>query len=128
MRLLFTNAGNAPSNNLARSLRTDGEAVFIAGCNDDQFVLKKSDADKNYLVPPSDHPEWAGALRRIIEAEKLNIVIPTVDSDVHDLSRARRQLGKHLFLPRESVIDTCRDKYKLIALLRRRPWARAPAR
>jgi Prephenate dehydrogenase len=58
-RLLFTNAGNAPSNNLARSLRAGAEPVFIVGCNDDQFALKKSDADRNYVIPPADHPEWA---------------------------------------------------------------------
>jgi hypothetical protein len=47
-RLLFTNAGNAPSNNLARSLRTGTEPIFIVGCNDDQFTLKKSDVITAY--------------------------------------------------------------------------------
>ncbi len=74
-RLLFTNAGNAPSNNLARSLRAGAEPVFIVGCNDDQFILKKSDADRNYRVPPANHPEWAKALRWIVEAEGLDLIL-----------------------------------------------------
>ena len=85
--MLFTNAGNAPSNNLARSLRAGAEPVFIVGCNDDQFILKKSDADRNYRVPPANHPEWAKALRWIVEAEGLDLILPTIDSDPDSLSR-----------------------------------------
>ena len=118
-RLLFTNAGNAPSNNLARSMRAGAGAPFIVGCNDDQFSLKKSDADRNYLVPPADHPEWSEALRRIMKTERLDLIIPTDDSDVENLSRARKRLGEYLFLPDESVLKICRDKYRLISLLRR---------
>lgn len=117
-RLLFTNAGHAPSNNLARSLRRGGEPVFIVGCNDDQFTLKKSDADRHYLVPPVNHPEWPRALRRIIETERLDLIVPTVDSDPDSLSRVRKQLREYLFLPRASVLEICRDKSRLITLLR----------
>ena len=117
-RLLFTNAGNAPSNNLARSLRTGADPVFLIGCNEDQFALRKSDADKNYLVPPTDHPEWVHALRWIAETESLDLIIPTVDTDVDDLSRVRSRLGEYLFLPRASLVEICRDKYRLIELLR----------
>jgi carbamoyl-phosphate synthase large subunit len=117
--LLFTNAGNAPSNNLARSLRAGAEPVFIVGCNDDQFALKKSDADRNYLVPPANHPEWVDVLRWVIETDGLDLIIPTVDSDVISLSRARKHLSEYLFLPSASVLEICRDKYRLIALLRR---------
>ena len=108
MRLLFTNAGNAPSNNLARSLRMGAEPVFIVGCNDDQFALKKSHADKNYLIPPSNHPEWVAALRWIIGTEGLDLIIPTVDADVLSLSRVHKHLGEYLFLPSASVLEICR--------------------
>jgi biotin carboxylase len=117
-RLLFTNAGNAPSNNLARSLRTGTEPIFIVGCNDDQFTLKKSDADRDYRVPPTNHPEWVHALRWIVETEGLDLIVPTVDSDPDSLSRVRKHIGEYLFLPRASVLEICRDKYRLIALLR----------
>lgn len=118
-RVLLTNAGNAPSNNLARSLRAGDEPVFIVGCNDDQFILKKSDADRNYLIPPADHPEWSGVLRWIMKKERLDLIIPTVDPDVDSLANARKKLGEYLFLPSASVLDLCRDKYRLISLLRR---------
>ena len=118
-RLLFTNAGNAPSNNLIRSMRAGAGAAFIVGCNDDQFALKKSDADRNYVVPPADHPEWSEVLRWIMKTERLDLIIPTVDADVESLSDARKTLGEYLFLPDAAVLDLCRDKYRLISLLRR---------
>jgi glutathione synthase/RimK-type ligase-like ATP-grasp enzyme len=118
-RLLFTNAGNAPSNNLARSMRAGADSPFIVGCNDDQFALKKSDADRNYVIPPADHPEWSEVLRWIVKTERLDLIIPTIDADVEHLSRARKKLGEYLFLPSTSVLDLCRDKYRLIAMLRR---------
>lgn len=118
-RLLFTSAGNGSSNNLVRSMRAGAGPSFIVGCNDDQFALKKSDADRNYLVPPADHPEWSEVLRWIMKTERLHLIIPTVDSDVESLSRARKTLGEYLFLPSEAVLGVSRDKYRLVSLLRR---------
>jgi carbamoyl-phosphate synthase large subunit len=100
-------------------MRAGADVPFIVGCNDDQFALKKFDADRNYLVPPADHPEWSEVLRWIVKTERLHLIIPTVDPDVESLSRARKKLGEYLFLPSESVLDLCRDKYRLLSLLRR---------
>src|SRR5205823_6602474 len=118
-RVLLTSAGNSPSNNLVRSLRAGAEPVFIAGCHDDQFVLKNSATDKNYLIPPAAHPQWADALRHILETEAIHVIIPTADSDVTVLSQEREWLDRYLLLPSPSVIDTCQDKYSLYAVLDR---------
>ena len=69
--------------------RAGAGSSFIVGCNDDQFALKKSDADRNYVVPPADHPEWGEVLRWIMKTERLQLIIPTVDSDIESLSRAQ---------------------------------------
>ena len=120
-RLLLTSAGNAASNNIVRSLRAAGEPVFIVGCHDDRFVLSGSSADKKYLVPHVDHPQWTRALQHVLETEALRLIIPTVDVDVAALCyAARNRLADYLFLPRRSVIETCQDKYHLSAFLRTR--------
>ena len=36
----------------ASGLRAGTAALTIVGCHDDQFILKNSSADRNYLVPP----------------------------------------------------------------------------
>src|SRR5215510_11062215 len=117
-RVLLTRAGNAPSNNIARSLRTGSRRTFIVGCHDDQFILKNSVADKNYLAPPSAHPKWLATLLRILELESIDVIIPTVDADVIALSLARKRLQSYLFLPRASLLETCQDKYRLISFIR----------
>jgi glutathione synthase/RimK-type ligase-like ATP-grasp enzyme len=119
-RLLVTSAGSGASGNLVRSLRAGNASLTIVGCHDDQFILKNSTADRNYLVPPLSHPAWARALRRIVVAEKIDLVIPTSDPDVAALSRARGPLAGRLFLPRAATVVRCGDKYRLTEWLRAR--------
>ena len=69
-RLLVTSAGSGASGNLVRSLRAGNAALVIVGCHDDQFILKNSTADRNYLVPPLSHPTWARSVRRVMDAER----------------------------------------------------------
>lgn len=120
VRLLITSAGTGGSNNLIRSLGAGDPSLFIVGCNDDRFVLKKSCADRNYLVPPLRHRRWAQSLRHVLGTEKINLVIPTTDAEVRALSRNRSKLRGRSFLPRHAVIELCQDKYRLTAFLRRR--------
>lgn len=117
-RVLITNAGRGASNSLIRSLRASDVVVSVVGCNDDRFILKNSDAERNYLVPPASHPRRISTLRRILKTEKIDLLIPVSDEDVTELSRARRRLRDHLFLPRPGVIALCQDKYRLSAFLR----------
>jgi len=117
-RVLVTGAGTGATNNLIRSLRAGDPSLFILGCHSDRFVLKKSTADLNYLIPPPTHPGHAAAFRRLVSVERVDLTIPTTDSDVEVLSDLRAELSCHLFLPRPAVIGLCQDKYSLTALLR----------
>lgn len=119
-RLLVTGAGSGESNNLIRSLREGDPLLFILGCHSDRFILKKSLADRNYLLPPSTHRDFADALRRVVEREQVDLVIPTSDADVKTLSQLRDGLPGRLFLPRAATIELCQDKYGLTAFLRSR--------
>lgn len=117
-RLLVTSAGSGTSGNLMRSLRAGNPSLTIVGCHDDQFVLKNSTADRNYLVPPLSSPGWVRAVRRIVDAETIDLVVPSSDTDVAMISRARSRLGGRVFLPRRATVDLCGDKYRLTERLR----------
>ena len=119
-RLLVTSAGSGASVNLVRSLRAGTAGLTIVGCHDDQFILKNSTADRNYLIPPIGHPGWRRSLRRIVEAERIDLVIPAGDGDVAPLSRARGGLDGRVFLPRAATVQRCADKYALTEWLRAR--------
>ena len=119
-RLLVMGAGTGASNNLIRSLRAGDADLFIVGCQSDRFVIKKSPADRNYLIPDSAHPDLLGALCHIAAAEKIDLLIPSSDIDVRAISLLQDNLRCRTFLPRPDVIHLCQDKYNLTTLLRSR--------
>jgi carbamoyl-phosphate synthase large subunit len=119
-RVLVTGAGTGLGNNVIRSLRTGEPSLVVVGCHDDRFELKKSAADRHYLVPPARHRDFAAALRRVVAAAAIDLVVPTSDADVLAVSRARARLGARVFLPRHRVIELCQDKCAVSAFLRAR--------
>ena len=116
-RLLVMAAGTGACNNLIRSLRAGDAGVSIVGCNDDRFTLKQSTADRLYLTPPVAAAEFESALLRLLDHEKIDLVIPSGDGDVLALSTLRDQLGSRCFLPEAPVIDRCQDKFDLTQFL-----------
>ena len=123
-RLLLTGAGSAATSNLIRSLRAGHRALTIVGCHSDRFLLKKSSADRNYLVPALSHSDYLAALRRVIARERIELLIPTTDAEVRAFTRPRARLASRVFLPRQRIVDLCQDKYRLNVALRAR---RVPA-
>ncbi len=119
-RLLILSAGTGASNNLIRSLRGGDPSFFTVGCHDDRFVLKKSSADRNYLIPSASHPKFCGRLRHVMKTEKIGLLVPNSDLDVQMASRLQDKLPCRIFLPRKAVVELCQDKYDLTAFLQSR--------
>jgi carbamoylphosphate synthase large subunit len=120
-RLLITGAGRGPANNVIHSLKIGDPSLAIVGCHDDRFVLKHSNADRNYLFPAvTRSTAFAAALRRIVEYERIDLVVPTSDTEVLAVARLRQVVPCRVFLPRVAVIALCQDKYRLTKLLRSR--------
>jgi len=117
-RVLVLDAGTAAANNLMRSLRAGAPGLGIVGCNSSRFFLKKSPAQRNYVLPLSPRA-FGTALRRIAREAQIDLVIPTNDLDVARLSELRRELGRRVFLPGKRAIERCQDKYALSVRLRR---------
>src|SRR5512134_918717 len=116
-RLLVMAAGTGACNNLFRSLRAGEGDVYVVGCNDDRFTLKQSIADRLYLTPPVSEDAFRAALLRLVDHEKIDLVIPSGDDDVAALSALRRNLGSRCFLPEHEVIERCQDKRDLTEFL-----------
>jgi carbamoyl-phosphate synthase large subunit len=120
IRALVTGAGTGSSANLMRALRTMTPTPYVAGVNDDRFVLKLSLADRSYLCPEPASKEYINTLLEIIRRERINVVMPTDDNAVKALSDARARFSIDLLLPRPETIELCQDKYALTVFLRRR--------
>ena len=120
MNVAITGAGTGASNNLVRSLRAGRDNVRIVGCHHDRFVIQKSEADCNHVVPQSSDSRFSGALCKLIESQRVDLLVPGNDHDVRALAAIRERMPCRLFLPRASAIDLCQDKYALTAHLQAR--------
>jgi carbamoyl-phosphate synthase large subunit len=118
-RVLVLSAGNGAASNLIRSLLA-APGVEVVGANADRFVLKKSPAPRNYLLPATDHPAFAAALLSVMAREAVDLVLPGHDDDARILSDLRAALGTRAFLPSAELIDLCQDKYRATVALRER--------
>jgi hypothetical protein len=119
-RVLVLRAGSGPSNSVIRSLLAVRPSLHVVGCHDDRYVLKKSLARSNYLVPAASQRSFPRALCRVIADERIDVVIPTSDADVLRIAALRARLPCRTFLPRKSAILRCQDKYALTCFLRTR--------
>lgn len=115
MRVLILGAGGAASNGFARALKLAGGYTLI-GTNASPTDILLSECDENHLVANvSDLDTWRNDLRRVIEATQPDFVHAQNDAEVEALGGLRNivhQLGAKTFLPRQDVIELCRDKWQ----------------
>ena len=117
-RVLILSAGTGATNNLMRGLRAGDGDLVIVGMHADRFTLRKSAADRNYLVPAPDDAGFLAALQTVVAKEDIDLCIPGGDDDVRLLSDLRGPLAGRVFLPPAAVIETCQDKYRTSVRLR----------
>ena len=116
----MTAAGGGAANNLIRGLRACRHRLYIVGTNIDSFSLARSLADRNYLVPPADTGDgYVEAIRRIVAAEQIDLVMPQNDAEVAPIGRYRGILGARVLLPSDEAIECCQDKFLLYEHLTR---------
>jgi carbamoyl-phosphate synthase large subunit len=122
VRILVTAAGSGPSNNLMRSVLHGIPEAILIGCHSDRFILKKSPAQRNFLLPPLDTREGRAGLEQVVEAAQASLVIPGNDRDARALAslRQRRRLSARMYLPALKTIELCQDKGALSVFLRSR--------
>lgn len=117
-RVLVLSAGTGATNNLMRGLRAGDADLAIVGVHADRFTLRKSVADRNYLVPAPDDDGFLPALQTVVAKEDIDLCIPGGDDDVRLLSGLRAALAGRVLLPPAAVIETCQDKYRTSVRLR----------
>ena len=110
-------AGGGAANNLIAGLCRALPGLTTIGAHHDPFILRKSIAERNYLLSPAG--SGAREIARIGERENVDLVIPSSDPEVELLSDHRDALAGRVFLPPKAVIDLCRNKCELAAFLAR---------
>jgi carbamoyl-phosphate synthase large subunit len=68
-------------------------------------------ADEHAFVPRVDDPGYVAALRALVAAHDVKLVVPLTDLDHGVLARRREELGALVLLPAPDVVDALADKW-----------------
>jgi carbamoyl-phosphate synthase large subunit len=76
--------------------------------------------DKGFLVKPTTHPRYIGQLLSIVKANRVRLLVPTIDLDLRVLARNKSKFnaaGCHVLVSAPEVVDICQDKRKTYRFL-----------
>src|SRR5207302_51436 len=77
-------------------------------------------ADRHVLVPRIDDAGYVPALRRVVEDDAVQLIVPLTDLDQALLARARDELGTLVLLPDADTVEQLGDKYRSHVLFEER--------
>lgn len=114
--VLVTGAGGAAAVTVLRSLQ--GRATLVAADIDPVAVgLYLTDASRRVLLPRGDDPDFVPALLEAAVQHGADLVVPTVDTELRDVSAAASQFAAHgirLLVESVETLDLCLDKLTLM--------------
>ena len=68
-------------------------------------------ADEHAFVPRVSDPGYVAALRALVDAHDISLIVPLTDLDHGVLARARDGLGALVLLPAPEIVDALADKW-----------------
>ncbi len=112
--LLITGAGGAATPDLIKSLQQQDYRVIAV--DTDQYALGLFHADKGYVIPRGDSPEFFPAIHKICLKENVKAIIPLVDEELIPSFELEND-GIIVILPRREFVEICLDKLILVQIL-----------
>ena len=114
--VLVTGAGGAAAVTVLRSLQ--GHATLVAADIDPVAVgLYLTDASRRVLLPRGDAPEFVDTLLTTAIEHGVDLVVPTVDTELRGVSAARERFAAHgiaVLVESTQTLDMCLDKLELV--------------
>jgi carbamoyl-phosphate synthase large subunit len=95
-----------------RALKGTGKVIAV-DC--DPLAAALYFSDKRYLVPLIADPSYLNAIKEIIEKEKINLIIPTIDLELLLWAENKsyfKKKGIHVSISPPKTIKTCNDKWE----------------
>jgi carbamoyl-phosphate synthase large subunit len=120
--VLFTCAGQRVD--IVGAFRRAGATTIATDANPLAPALYH--ADEHALVPRIDDPGYLPALRALVEANDVRLVVPLTDLDQVLLARSRDELAALVRLPYAEVDERLEDKYLAHVLFEERGIASPP--
>lgn len=106
--------GSGGANNLIRSIRASSYAdTEIVGLDANKYLVNKSLANHNYVVPTGSKDSYLDAINDAIRRHDADIFIPQHESEIRTVSENRDRLACPVQLPAPNVVELCLDKFNL---------------
>jgi carbamoyl-phosphate synthase large subunit len=122
MRILITGAGGPSAISVWKSLAAEHE-VHMADMDPLATGLYLVAAERRLVIPRGDDPGLTPALHQACKARRIELLLPTVDSELAPLAAARDEfesIGIALPISPVDCLRTCRDKQTLLDKVRGR--------
>jgi carbamoyl-phosphate synthase large subunit len=120
--ILFTCIGRRVS--LLKSFRRAAKQlkvnVSLLGTDTDVLSSALQLCDKKFVVKPTTHPGYINQLLKIVRANSVKLLVPTVDLDLKILAQNKsrfEKLGCCVLISSVQVVDICQDKRKFYRFL-----------
>lgn len=116
--ILVTGAGGSAGHNVCWSLRVskDGRSLVLTGSDADRTSLELNMwLDYSFHLPAAHERGYVAALNKVIESEKVELVMPQPDPEVERVSAERARIRARVFLPDSQTVSTCLDKFAALA-------------
>lgn len=121
-RVLFTCIGRRVE--LVQAFRDAGrrlgQKVVIYGTDISWLAPAMHVVDHPVQVPPIKSPHYIPFLLQLVKKDRIDLVVPTIDSDLFKLSAARKKFEKarsQILVSPPETIEACQDKIKTFKVL-----------
>jgi hypothetical protein len=116
-KILITDVGVAPAENVIKSLQKSREGEEIIGLSRNSYNLFSSKSQTKLHIPYeyAFGDNYKKSLIQLLELEKPNLAVFMSDREILEVSRFRDDVlatGTKLFMPEKDVIEACTDKYQ----------------
>lgn len=118
--ILITSAGRRTQliKYFQKTLAGKGNIVAV-DCNNTAPALYV--ADKSYIVPRIDAPNYTDKLKEIVKKEDIKAIISLLDPELSILTEKKeefKKLGAEIIISNPETIEVCQDKYKMYEFLK----------
>ncbi|MDH3269880.1 MAG: ATP-grasp domain-containing protein [Gemmatimonadota bacterium] len=116
LRVLVTGAGGAAAISVLRSLTHEGHLLFAGDVDPHAAGLYLVGHEQRVLLPRGDDPDFAKHMAELCRSMRIEVLIPTVDSELIPLAEIAEHMQRHgtrLVLADLDTLRLCLDKLAL---------------
>jgi len=110
--VLVTGIGGNVGQGIIRNIRSTRFPVKVIGCNTVEFSAGNHLCDKFYSVPYAYDPTYIPIIRKIVNEEKVDLIIPSTDYEVYHLAKSKEEINCEIVVSEMETTAIYLDKYK----------------